>query len=75
MVTIAAVLIGALFAFGWGAVGNWRLGERRAAIAYVTMCGVSALAVAGAIYLLATTDNPWAWVGFPMACRWRLHGC
>jgi len=75
MLTYAVALAFFLCGLLWGAVEYWRLDRRRTAIAAAAAGCVAGAALIGVIYILRGTDNPWAWIGMPMACRYTLHGC
>jgi len=75
MVPYAVALTLLLYGLLWAAVECWRLGRHRAAIVSTTTDGIVGIALIAVIYLLHDTDNPWAWIGLPMACRYTLQGC
>jgi hypothetical protein len=50
-------------------------GQRRTAIVSAAVGCVTGIALVMVIHLLRHTDNPWAWIGLPMACRYTLRGC
>ena len=75
MVTYAVAFVFVIFDFLWGALEYWRQGHRRIALASATAARIAGLVLVAAIYVLRYGDNPWAWIGLPMACRYRLHGC
>jgi hypothetical protein len=75
MVTWAIGTVILVCASIWSAIEYRRLGQRGGVVAAITVGAVAGIALVGFIYVLETTDNPWAWIGLPMACRYTLHGC
>ncbi len=59
----------------WAAVEHRRRRERPGMHVAIAEACLATLIVIGAIIVLFKTDNPWAWIGLPMACRYTLRGC
>ena len=75
MVTVAVLLGLLVCVFPWAAVEQWRRGERRTSVFPVAMACVAGIGFVMTIHFLRHTDNPWAWIGMPMACKYTLRGC
>jgi hypothetical protein len=49
----------------WGAIGNWRRGDRKAGVAFFFLAILVGLIGVGATYRLATHNDPLDWIWQP----------
>jgi len=62
---IAAFSCVIIAAVAYGAIGNWRRGDKKIAVALIALEVLPSLIAAGAIYRLVTNDDPLDWDSIP----------
>jgi hypothetical protein len=65
---IAAFSFVIIAAVAYGAIGNWRRGDKKIAVALIALEVLPSLIAAGAIYRLVTNDDPLDWIRYPVPC-------